>query len=122
MERLTAFDGGRILKRGLLAFGALIWSAPAFAQSTDDSLVQWEQPKPAQTQATPPQIVQAPAYPVTSVQVPKDWRGVFDAIDAGNWSSARAGIAALPPNILTSVAKAELYTAKDSPAVDLPAL
>jgi soluble lytic murein transglycosylase-like protein len=54
--------------------------------------------------------------------VPKDWRGVFDAIDAGQWSSAQAGIAALPPRILTPVAKAELYTAKGSPPVDLAAL
>ena len=108
------------MKRGLLAFGGLIWSAPLLAQSADDSLIQWEQPKPAQPQATP-QVVQGPT-PITTVQVPKDWRGVFDAIDAGNWSSARAGIATLPPSILTSVAKAELYTAKDSPPVDLPTL
>ncbi len=108
------------MKRGLLAFGALIWSAPLLAQSADDSLIQWEQPKPAQPQATP-QVVQGPT-PIATVQVPKDWRGVFDAIDAGNWSSARAGIATLPPSILTSVAKAELYTAKDSPPVDLPTL
>jgi soluble lytic murein transglycosylase-like protein len=47
---------------------------------------------------------------------------VFDAIDAGNWASARAGIAALPPGVLTPVAKAELYTAKDSPVVDLASL
>jgi soluble lytic murein transglycosylase-like protein len=47
---------------------------------------------------------------------------VFDAIDSGNWSSARAGIAALPPSVLTPVAKAELYTAKGSPVVDLASL
>jgi soluble lytic murein transglycosylase-like protein len=47
---------------------------------------------------------------------------VFDAIDAGNWASARAGIASLPASILTPVAKAELYTAKGSPTVDLPSL
>jgi soluble lytic murein transglycosylase-like protein len=47
---------------------------------------------------------------------------VFDAIDAGNWASARAGIATLPANILTPVAKAELYTAKGSPTVDLASL
>ena len=47
---------------------------------------------------------------------------MFDAIDAGNWASAQAGIAALPPSILTPVAKAELYTAKGSPVVDLASL
>jgi soluble lytic murein transglycosylase-like protein len=47
---------------------------------------------------------------------------VFDAIDAGNWASARAGIAALPRNVLTPLAKAELYTAKGSPTVDLASI
>jgi soluble lytic murein transglycosylase len=47
---------------------------------------------------------------------------VFDAIDAGNWASAQAGIAALPRSILTPVGKAELYTAKGSPLVDLASL
>jgi soluble lytic murein transglycosylase-like protein len=56
------------------------------------------------------------------VAVPKDWRGVFDAIDAGNWASAQAGIAALPRSILTPVAKAELYTTKGSPVVDLASI
>jgi soluble lytic murein transglycosylase len=56
------------------------------------------------------------------VPVPKDWRGVFDAIDAGAWASAQAGIVTLPPSILTPVAKAELYTARGSPAVDLASL
>jgi soluble lytic murein transglycosylase-like protein len=73
--------------------------------------------------AQPPQqpivVTQAPPRAVT---VPKDWRGVFDAIDAGNWASAQAGIAALPRSILTPVAKAELYTAKGSPTVDLASL
>ncbi|MBV8907958.1 MAG: lytic transglycosylase domain-containing protein, partial [Sphingomonas sp.] len=54
--------------------------------------------------------------------MPKDWRGVFDAIDAGNWAAAQAGIATLPRSILTPVAKAELYTAKGSPVVDLASL
>jgi len=47
---------------------------------------------------------------------------VFDAIDAGNWTSAQAGIAALPASVLTPVARAELYTAKGSPVVDLASL
>ncbi len=36
--------------------------------------------------------------------------------------SAQAGIAALPPSVLTPVAKAELYTAKGSPVVDVASL
>ena len=47
---------------------------------------------------------------------------MFDAIDAGNWASAQAGIAALPQSMLTPVAKAELFTAKGSPVVDLGSL
>ena len=74
------------------------------------------QPQMAQPSAQPA----APAVPVASI--PKTWREVFDAIDAGNWASAQAGIAALPPGVLTPVAKAELYTAKGSPPVDLQSL
>jgi soluble lytic murein transglycosylase-like protein len=66
--------------------------------------------------------VQPIQAPVPGVTVPRDWRGVFDAIDTGNWTAAQAGIAALPPGILTPVAKAELYTAKDSPTVDVASL
>jgi len=81
---------------------------------------------PAQNQAVPattaqPAVVAAPP-PVAVVAVPRDWRGVFDAIDAGNWASARAGIATLPQSVLTPVAKAELFTAKGSPTVDLASL
>ncbi|MFL6731503.1 MAG: hypothetical protein ACJ8EP_04095, partial [Sphingomicrobium sp.] len=73
--------------------------------------------------AAPSPASAAPApKPAAAAIVPKDWRGVFDAIDAGNWASAQAGIAALPRSILTPVAKAELYTAKGSPVVDLPSL
>ena len=52
----------------------------------------------------PAPVVQAP--PTPTVAVPRDWRGVFDAIDRGQWDSARAGIAALPPSPLAPLAKA----------------
>ncbi|MEO7602993.1 MAG: lytic transglycosylase domain-containing protein [Sphingomicrobium sp.] len=68
----------------------------------------------------PTPAVQPPPQP--TVVVPRDWRGVFDAIDRGEWASAGAGIAALPSRVLASLAKAELYTARNSPAVDLNAL
>ena len=41
------------------------------------------------------------------------------AIDAGQWACAQAGIAALPRDFLTPIAKAELYTARGSPIVGL---
>src|SRR5690349_7986044 len=116
MEGLAAFDGGRILKSGMLAFGALIWAAPVFAQSSPDplaplpvsppaptpqgapALIPPPAPAPATDQAVaaptqqqPTPVVQ-PAPSVRTVAIPKDWRGVFDAIDAGNWASAQAGI------------------------------
>jgi soluble lytic murein transglycosylase len=124
----AAFDGGRIVKAGLLAFGTLLWAAPVLAQSSDP-LAPLSGPllAPTSTRDPAPQpVVQPPPQPapppVPTVAIPKDWRGVFDAIDAGQWASAQAGIAALPASILTPVAKAELYTARGSPTVDLGAL
>ena len=128
------------MKSGLLAFGALISAAPLFAQASPDPLAPLPSaagstvPKVAppanlpaatvqpQTQPQTPIVVTQAAPPPSSVNVPRDWRGVFDAIDSGSWSSARAGIAALPPSVLTPVAKAELYTAKGSPVIDLASL
>jgi soluble lytic murein transglycosylase-like protein len=112
------------LKSGLLAFGSLLWAAPVIAQPASDPLA------PLPTTAAPAaQAVAAPAQQqpkvvaaTPSVAAPRDWRGVFDAIDSGNWSYAAAGIAALPPSVLTPVARAELYTAKGSPVVDLASL
>src|SRR5258708_25252268 len=126
MERFVAFDGGRILKPAVFVLGTLAWAAPALAQQTgSDPLAPLSTvpsaPQPA-VQITVPAPIQPAQPPVQTALIPKDWRGVFDAIDAGQWASAQAGIAALPPNILTPVAKAELYTAKDSPAVDLASL
>ena len=125
------------MKAGLFGFGSLIWAVPLFAQAAPDPLAPLpvsppppQATSPAAEQATPtadtqsqqPIVVSQTAPPPKTVAVPKDWRGVFDAIDAGNWASARAGIAALPQSILTPVATAELYTAKNSPVVDLASL
>jgi soluble lytic murein transglycosylase len=114
------------LKAGLLAFGTLLWAAPVLAQPARDPLAPLAtpstpaQPAPSSTVQPIPQPQPAPAAP--TVPVPRDWRGVFDAIDSGNWASAQAGIAVLPQSVLTPVAKAELYTAKDSPVADLASL
>src|ERR1044071_9657264 len=118
--------GGRVLKAGWLAFGSIICAPPVFAQSSDP-LAPLEQSAPSGTiNASPIPIPAAPvpqavATPAT-VPIPRDWRGVFDAIDAGQWASAQAGIASLPRSILTPVAKAELYTAKGSPTADLASI
>lgn len=129
------------MKAGALAFGTLIWAAPLLAQASPDPLAPLptnppvNQPAstlpppsaPVQPEIAAPSATQQPTLaaqptPPPAVFVPKDWRGVFDAIDAGNWASAQAGIAALPRSLLTPVAKAELYTAKGSPVVDLGSL
>ena len=139
------------MKAGLLAFGALIWAVPVTAQSSDPlAPLPTAQPDSAQPTISQPPLpatdsppsrpftVQQPAQPSASptvqlsvqpalppapvIAIPRDWRGVFDAIDAGNWASARAGIAVLPRSVLTPVAKAKLYTAKGSPPVDLASL
>ena len=133
------------MKAGALAFGPLIWASPLLAQAAPDPLAPLQTISPTNQQATLPPS-RSPVPPVTtgpaatqqptlasqatnqaapqptSVVVPKDWRGVFDALDSGNWTSAQAGIAALPRGLLTPVAKAELYTAKGSPVVDLASL
>ena len=109
----------------MVAFGTLVYASPLLAQPAYDPLAPFptttsssQQPAPASIQALP---AAQPSWE-PSLQVPRDWRGVFDAIDAGNWSSASAGIATLPASVLTPVAKAELYTAKGSPVVDLGSL
>jgi soluble lytic murein transglycosylase len=129
------------VKRGWLMLGSLVWAAPLCAQTAPDPLAPLPTPPATPFQATtnapapllgpattsqlpstqPIVLAQLPPPPKT-VPVPKDWRGVFDAIDTGNWASAQAGIAALPADPLTPVAKAQLYTAKGSPVADLASL
>lgn len=107
------------MKAGLLAFGALIWAPPLSAQAQDPLA-----PLPNNTNVKPAITVNPAAspLPVPAAAAPRDWRGVFDAIDAGNWTAAQAGIATLPRSILTPLAKAQLYTAKGSPVVDVASL
>src|SRR4051812_13993816 len=115
MEGLIAFDGGRHVKRGALIIGGILLpAAPLFGQATSDPLAPLPTTPPPASQQQPvktyetvapvlgpvtaaqPPPVLAQTTPPKTVIVPKDWRGVFDAIDAGNWASAQAGIAALP--------------------------
>ena len=94
---------------------------PDSTKTQPSTIPQLPPQQPAAPPATQP-LVQIAPPPAPVIAIPKDWRGVFDAIDSGNWASARAGIAALPRSVLTPVARAELYTARGSPAVDLAAL
>ena len=120
MARSVAVDGGRRLRVALFAIAALLVSQPAAAQTSpdplapiseapDDTQLQTIPTVVSRPQATEPTIVYAPqatvAQPaapiVTPVRIPRDWREVFAAIRSGNWSSASAGIAVLPPSVLT---------------------
>ena len=95
--------------RWTLALLMLSSAAPALAQEDPLAPVLVDQPTP------PPPIV-----PV--VAVPKDWRGVFNAIRAAQWAAASAGIDALGEHPLNPVARAELLTARNSPKADLAAI
>jgi hypothetical protein len=66
-----------------------------------------------------PPAVAPPQQPVVAVRVPRKWAEVFTAIRAGRWTEAQVGISTLPRDVLTPVARAELYTAKGSPVVSL---
>jgi soluble lytic murein transglycosylase-like protein len=101
-----------------MIFEAIAALAASAAQPTDP-LAPLPQPQapPATIAPRPRPVVAKPTF-----VVPRDWRGVFDAIGAGDWAGAQAGINSLPRSVLTPVAKSELYTAKGSPTVDLARL
>ena len=112
-----------------MTISALVLAASAASQVVAaDPLAPMPQPQvPMAQPQTQPQtmpVAQVPVAPAPTpvVVVPRDWRGVFAAIRAGDWRGAEAGIAMLPPSVLTPVAKAELYTARGSPPVDLQRL
>ena len=78
-------------------------------------------PAPSPVSPAPATIIPPAAQPVATpaARVPRDWRETFAAIRSGNWASAQAGISTLPAGPLTAVAKAELFTARNSPVVSL---
>ena len=87
---------------------AAILAAPAWAAS--DAI-----PAPAMLRAT------SAATTTTSLTLTADQRqtygAVFEAIRNGRWSDAQAGLAAIGDGVLTPVARAELFLAKNSPRV-----
>jgi soluble lytic murein transglycosylase-like protein len=109
-------------------FAGLLLGSPAIAQESDplaplepDGSEPQETIQPATPPATKPTSTTtvAPAPPPRPVVIPKDWRGVLTAIRNGEWEAARLGIDALPNGSLKPFAKAELFTAKDSPKIEL---
>ena len=77
-----------------------------------------EQPSTSQPATEVKPLVPAP-LPARPIVVPKDLRGVLLAISNREWEAARLGVEALPNGIMKPYARAELYTAKDSPKVEL---
>ncbi|MBA2467006.1 MAG: lytic transglycosylase domain-containing protein [Sphingomonas sp.] len=111
------------MTRALFAAVALASAGPALAQDlARDPLAPIAAPQPG---GQPQPIILAPpgAAPIAApIRVPRDWRELFTAIRNKEWASAQVGIAVLPSHVLTPIAKAELYTAKDSPVVGLAQL
>jgi soluble lytic murein transglycosylase len=105
------------MRSTVLFLATAMIAAPALAQQQDDPLAPLD---PAPTAQEP--IVQPVTPPAPPRVIPKDWRGIFSAIDSGDWEGARLGIAAMPGNPLKPLAKAELFTARGSPAVDLASI
>ena len=106
--------------KSLVAIIALVAANPAFAQDPLAPLPRSSEPIVIAPSPTPtPDIVVPPPAPVAPLVVPRDWKGVFAAIRAEQWAAASAGIAALPSGPLSVVARAELYTARNSPRAEL---
>ena len=107
--------------RGFVAIFAVIAATPALAQDPLAPLPPTSEPAATPTPVpAPAPIVAAPvSVPAPVIVVPRDWKGVFAAIRAQNWAAASAGIGALPPGPLSQVARAELYTARNSPRAEL---
>ena len=109
------------MRSTLLLCASVIWSTPLVAQESDP-LAPLES-APAEQQTLPPATQPAdsrPAPPPAPPRViPKDWRGVLIAINNGEWEAARLGIEALPNDPIKPFARAELFTAANSPKVGL---
>jgi len=102
-----------------LFLATTLLAAPGMAQPQDDPLAPLE-PSPAP--ATQEPVVQPLVPPPPPRVIPKDWRGIFAAIDSADWEGARLGIEAMPSGPLKPLAKAKLFTARGSPAVDLQSI
>ena len=100
-----------------LFLSTVLIAGPAFAQREDDPLAPLD---PAPTTQQP--VVQPTTPPPPPRIIPRDWRGIFAAIRSGNWEGARLGIEAMPADPLKPLAKAELFTARGSPTVELAAI
>ncbi len=86
--------------------------------------------EPAATEPAAPEPTADAAIAAKADQIPDQldngqrdgYRAVFAAIRAGKWTDAQIGLATMKPGPLHAIARAELFTAKGSPKVDLDPL
>ncbi len=111
MEGPANADGGTDVIRVLLAAVSMAAVAGAAA------------PALAAAEPARPDLAAKPAIPaqLTSEQRTQ-YRAVFAAIRDGRWQDAQIGLDAMAPGPLHSYARAELYTAKGSPRVEMEPL
>jgi soluble lytic murein transglycosylase-like protein len=105
------------MRLAMFLCASVVLAVPAAAQEVSDPLAPLD--VGAVDQAAQQNAEPKPATPVAPKVIPKDWAGVLLAIGNSEWEAARLGIEALPNDPLKSYARAELYTAKGSPKVDI---
>jgi soluble lytic murein transglycosylase-like protein len=104
-----------------LIFAGVLIGGPAMAQQAEDPLAPLDLSTADQKASEPEPAKPTPPPPPPRV-IPKDWRGILTAIGQSQWEAARLGIEAMPEGPLKPYARAQLYTAKDSPKVDLASI
>ena len=105
-----------------LFLSTAMMASPALGQPQDDPLAPLDPAPVVQETISNQPAVQPLTPPPPPRVIPRDWRGIFSAIDRGDWEGARLGIEVMPAGPLKPLAKAELFTARGSPAVDLPSI
>ena len=106
-----------------LSLSVAMMTSPALAQQQDDPLAPLD-PAPVTKEevTTQPTVLQPVTPPPPPRVIPRDWRGIFAAIDSADWEGARLGIEVMPADALKPLAKAQLFTARGSPTVDLQSI
>ncbi len=108
----VAYQGTDRVKLNPLVFAALLMPALPTLAHADDS----------PTRGTAISVAEARIPPQLSPEDRDAYTQVFAAIRAQRWADAQLRLDAMKPGPLHAVARAELYTAKGSPKVELPQL
>ena len=108
----VAYQGTDRVKLNPLVFAALLLPALSQPALADES----------PTRGSTIAVAEARIPPQLSPEDRDAYSQVFAAIRAGRWADAQLRLDAMKPGPLHAVARAELYTAKGSPKVELPQL